>query len=110
MILEIKCHRHLQTAVNNAISLGSYQRIAVQFYKAGIFLISDFLPITLSFFLVLGIPLIVLGALAMVGGIYALQRKMWGLVLAGSISATLFSPIMGIAAITFTALSRRQFQ
>jgi hypothetical protein len=81
----------------------------MQFYKAGIFLISDFLPITLSFFLVLGIPLIVLGALAMVGGIYALQRRKWGPALAGSISATVFSPIMGTAAIIFTAPSRSEF-
>jgi len=70
----------------------------------------DSLPITLVFLLTLGIPLIVLGALAIAGGVFALKRRIWGLGLAGSISATLFSPVMGIAAIIFTVLSKSEFK
>jgi len=46
-----------------------------------------------------------------VGGIYALQRKIWGLALAGSIAA-FFSPswVLGVAAIVFTALSKNEFE
>jgi len=66
--------------------------------------------ITFISFFVLAALLIVLGVLAIVGGVYALQRKMWWLELAGAISTTLFSPIMGIAAIIFTVLSKSEFE
>mgnify|MGYP001100520232 CR=1 FL=1 len=58
-----------------------------------------------------GIPLIILGIVALVGGIYALRRKIWGLALAGSISA-LVGPwfILGILAIIFVALGRGEFE
>jgi hypothetical protein len=51
----------------------------------------------------------VLGMLSLLGGISALQRKRWGLALAGSI-ASMFGPILlGIPAIIFTALSKDEF-
>jgi hypothetical protein len=59
-----------------------------------------------------GIPFAILGILAIVGGVYALRRKVWGLALAGSI-ASLFSVhlfFLGIAAIVFTALSKNEFE
>ena len=59
---------------------------------------------------VVGIPVLLLGILALVGGIYALQRKTWGLALAGSISALLLSRLLGIPAIIFTALSQKEFK
>ena len=39
--------------------------------------------------LIIIIPLAILPVLALVGGIYAIQRKKWGLALAGSIAAFL---------------------
>jgi hypothetical protein len=60
----------------------------------------------------IGIPFAILGILAIVGGVYALRRKVWGLALAGSISS-LFSIhlfFLGIAAIVFTALSKNEFE
>jgi len=60
----------------------------------------------------LGVPFAILGILAIVGGVYALRRKVWGLALAGSI-ASLFSFhlfFLGIAAIVFTALSKNEFE
>ena len=65
--------------------------------------------IPLALFSALGLPLFLLGILTLVGGIYALQRKMWGLVLAGSIAAVLFSRVLGIPAIIFVALSKKEF-
>jgi hypothetical protein len=55
-------------------------------------------------------PLIILGIVAIVGGIYALLRKIWGLALAGSICA-LIGPwfILGILAIIFVSLGKREF-
>lgn len=50
------------------------------------------------------------GILAIVGGIYALRRKIWGLALAGSIGALFGSSPLGVAAIIFTALSKNEFE
>jgi hypothetical protein len=50
-------------------------------------------------------------ALALIGGIFALQRKRWGWALAGSIAAILGSwwPL-GIAATVFTAMAKDEFK
>ncbi|MCK4387290.1 MAG: hypothetical protein KAW00_00830 [Dehalococcoidia bacterium] len=59
---------------------------------------------------VFGVPLIIIGIVAIVGGIYALRRKIWGLTLAGSICA-LFCPgfILGILAIIFVIMGKNEF-
>ncbi len=56
------------------------------------------------------IPLAILGILAMVGGIYALQGKNWPLALAGSIAAALPLSVVGIAAFIVTVLTRNEFE
>lgn len=50
------------------------------------------------------------GIVALVGGIFSLQRRHWGLSLAGAICA-LMPPatMLGIACIVFTALAREDF-
>jgi hypothetical protein len=50
------------------------------------------------------------GILAIVGGIYTLRRKKWGLALAASIAAFFGSAPLGVAAIIFTALSKNEFE
>ena len=59
---------------------------------------------------VLAIPL-VLGIVAIVGGIYALRRRVWGLALAGAI-CSLFGPwfVLGILAIIFVAMGKGEFE
>ena len=52
----------------------------------------------------------ILGILPLLGGIYALQRKKWGLALAGSIVAIFGSLIFGILATIFTAISKDEFE
>jgi len=56
-------------------------------------------------------PLIIFGVIAIVGGIYALRRRVWGLALAGSICA-LIGPwfLLGILAIIFVSLGKREFE
>jgi hypothetical protein len=68
-------------------------------------------PFLWPLFMGLSVPFAIVGILAIVGGIYALQRKIWGLALAGSIAA-FFSPswVLGVAAIVFTALSKNEFE
>jgi len=62
----------------------------------------------------LGVPSIVLGIIAILGGIYALRRKVWGLALAGSICALISGffifKILGILAIIFVSLGKGEFE
>ena len=60
----------------------------------------------------IGAPLIVLGIVSIVGGIFALQRRTWGLALAGAICALFPPPViaLGILSIIFIALSKQEFQ
>jgi hypothetical protein len=65
------------------------------------------------------IPLgIVLGLIAIAGGIFAIRRKVWGLALAGAICAIvpphpwgelIWTPVLGIFAVVLVALSRNEF-
>ena len=59
----------------------------------------------------IGAPLIIFGIIAIVGGIYALRRQVWGLALAGSIFA-LVGPwgLLGLLAIIFVSLGKREFK
>lgn len=68
-------------------------------------------PIMSQIFGIIAIPIIILGIVAIVGGIYALKRKVWGLALAGCI-CSLFCPgfILGILAIIFVAMGKGEFE
>lgn len=57
------------------------------------------------------VPLIVIGIIAITGGVCALARKAWGMALTGSIFA-LIGPwfILGILAIIFVSLGKREFE
>jgi len=55
--------------------------------------------------------LVALGILAIVGGIFALRKKKWGLALAGSIAALLTGGwLLGIPAIVFTIMGKKLFE
>jgi hypothetical protein len=60
---------------------------------------------------IFGFPLMALGIVAIIGGIYSLGRRSWGLALAGAI-CSLFLPhisVLGILAIIFVAISKKEF-
>ena len=67
-----------------------------------------------------GIPLTIIGIIAVVllcvnivaiiGGIYALQRRGWGMALAGAICSVFPSQILGVLAVVFIAISRKEFE
>jgi hypothetical protein len=61
--------------------------------------------------IVLFVPYFTISIVAVVGGVYALKRRVWGLALAGSICAllTMWAWPLGVAAIVFIALSRNEF-
>ena len=59
----------------------------------------------------ISIPFLILGSLAIVGGTYAIRRRLWPLALTGAICA-LFPPqigILGILAIVFVVLGKDEF-
>ena len=60
--------------------------------------------------LIIAILLAIFSALPLVGGIYAVQRKNWGLALAGSIVAILSSTPLGIASTVLVALAKNEFE
>jgi hypothetical protein len=67
-----------------------------------------------GFLALIAVPAIILSVVAIVGGIYAVRRRVWGLALAGAICALLFTlPFLGwilaILAIVFVSLGKREF-
>jgi len=92
-------------------SLDVILAIALIFVGGLMRFVPDIPPYLFSIFTALALPFAIVGILAIVGGIYALQRKIWGLALAGSIAA-FFTPswVLGVAAIVFTALSKNEFE
>ncbi|MHB8086173.1 MAG: hypothetical protein ACYDHZ_10125 [Dehalococcoidia bacterium] len=57
----------------------------------------------------LGIALIVISILAVIGGIFALKVKNWGLALAGSIAAVISGRLLGVIALILTVLGKKDF-
>ena len=57
----------------------------------------------------IAIPLIIIGVVAIVGGVYALKRRLWGLALAGSICALIGPWLLGLLAIIFVAMGKKEF-
>ena len=69
----------------------------------------------IGFLALIAIPGIILSIVAIVGGIYALRRRLWGLALAGAICSLLFTiPLLGwilaILAIIFVSLGKGEFE
>jgi hypothetical protein len=69
-----------------------------------------FFAIMAAMYIIMGIFSALVGALAIVGGVFALKKKYWGWALAGSIGATMAFFPCGIPAIIFIAMSRPEFQ
>ena len=60
--------------------------------------------------IIIAVLLGVFSALPLIGGIYAVQRKNWGLALAGSIVAILSSTPLGIVSTVLVALAKNEFE
>jgi hypothetical protein len=66
-------------------------------------------PVIPFWLIIVGVPILALGIVAIVGGVSALRRRSFGLSLAGAICA-LPSSILGILAVIFISLGRREFE
>ena len=73
----------------------------------------DIMGMISSVALVIGIVLIIFGVIAVVGGVHSIKRRLWGLALAGAILSFPFLPlggILGLLAIIFVSLGKREFE
>ena len=61
-------------------------------------------------FVIVAIVTLITGVLPLIGGIYSLQRKRWGLALAGSIAAIFGTTILGILSVIFIAMAKSEFE
>jgi hypothetical protein len=66
--------------------------------------------IALGVLITLTVLSFIVGLLALIGGIYALQRKKWGWALTGSIFALSPTFLLGLVAIILTAASKNEFE
>ena len=72
---------------------------------------TEAIPVFVSTILtIIAVPTLAIGVLALVGGIFALKKKSWGLVLAGAIASLLTFFVLGIIAIVFTAQAKDEFE
>ncbi len=60
---------------------------------------------------IFAVPFVVvfIGIIAIIGGVYALQRRIWGFALAGSICSCVVFPFFGLPSIIITALAKDEF-
>ena len=63
-----------------------------------------------EFFWIFGVASIILGIVAIIGGIFACGRTKWSLALAGSICSLFCVWFLGIPAIIFVAIGKREFE
>jgi len=60
-------------------------------------------------FVTLAIIFLITGVIIIIGGVYTLQRKHWGLALAAAILSFIPFNLIGLAAIILVAMSKREF-
>jgi hypothetical protein len=69
----------------------------------------EFFQIMAIFYGAMGLIMALIGALGIVGGVYALKKKHWGLALAGAIAGSVTFFPCGIPAIIFVCLGKDEF-
>ena len=69
--------------------------------------VPDFVPMILT---IVAIPTLAIGVLALVGGIFGVRKRSWGLVLAGSIASIISFFVLGVIAIVFTVIAKEEFE
>ena len=65
---------------------------------------------TMTLLIILAVLCLATGIIALVGGIFAIQRNKWSWALAGSICAIIPSVLLGIISIVLVAMSRGEFE
>ena len=68
-----------------------------------------FFNIMFAMYSIIGFVFVAIGALAIIGGIFSIRKKNWGLSLAGAIAASLSFYYCGIIAVIFVCLGKEEF-
>ncbi len=79
------------------------------YYYNGYYEPDNVFTILMVFYVVGGLIGIIISALAVTGGIFAIKKKHWGLALAGSIAGVLAFLPCGIVAVIFTVMGKPEF-
>ena len=100
--------------ISGVLSLGGFLTflvagIVVSVNVVSIYIGDSTVGIAWVVLIVFAVMSLAIGIIAIVGGIYALQRNKWGLALAGSICALVPSFVLGLVAIILVATSRDEF-
>ncbi len=69
----------------------------------------DFFSFIFFFYAVIGTIVLFISVLGIIGGIYALRRKRWGLALAGAIASCLTFLPCGVPAVVFVSMGKPEF-
>jgi hypothetical protein len=69
----------------------------------------EFFTVMMIVYAAIGLFFALVGALAVVGGIFALKKKRWGLALAGAIAGTITFFPCGIAAVILVSMGQPEF-
>jgi len=72
-------------------------------------MLGDIMGVSATIIMIGGIIVLVFGIIALSGGISAIKRRMWGLSLAGSILSLVIMPVLGVLAIIFVSLGKKEF-
>jgi len=72
-------------------------------------IIMEAITITSTVLIVIGAVSLAFGIVALIGGICAIRRRRWGLALAGSILALPSEALLGILAIIFVSIGKKEF-
>jgi hypothetical protein len=79
------------------------------YYSNGYYYPDDFWAFITIFYVVIGVIGLLLSALGIIGGIYALRRKRWGLALAGAIASCFTFFPCGVPAVVFVSMAKPEF-
>jgi hypothetical protein len=82
----------------------------MEFYYRGDIPPDAVLTAMMAIYAVIGGFFTLVGVLGIIGGVFSLRKKNWGLALAGAIAGTLVFFPCGIPAIIFTAISKPEFE
>jgi hypothetical protein len=70
---------------------------------------SEFFRIMTIFYVGIGIVMAIIGILGIVGGVFAIKRKYWGVALAGAIASIFTFFPCGIAAVVIISMAKPEF-
>ena len=90
------------------IAFGIFGREIAREALISIGFLQNVIPLRIIGFI--SIPLFIVNIVSIIGGIYAVQKKYWGLALAGAVCAIVPAQLLGILSVVFIALSKKEFE